>query len=108
MNFTCFKTDPSKTFRNCSSLCHRPASADTSGERDEIDGRIADRVNTQFRRHVDDLNDAFRNTGFPEGASEAFCREGCLWRWLEEDGISGDDRWKDCVYGCEIRIARKR
>src|SRR5262245_36373125 len=78
------------------SLQH-PSHGGAAGKAQEFKARINDQL---FRRPIvagQDIHCAWRKSGPQNNLSQEQCGQRRLWRWLDEDGIAGGQRWSDLV-----------
>ena len=72
-------------------------SCDAARKAHKVDFRVLYRARRELRGHVYDLDHILGHTGTGKCKGEALSGEGCLWGWLKEDSVAGDDGRKDGV-----------
>lgn len=81
---------------------------DRSGERDEIDARIANRPLGVFVAQVQRLEYAVRQARFLERGGELLGAQRRLRRMLQDDDVACHERWHDAVHRDEIGVVPRR
>ena len=88
---------------------HGVTAGDRTGERDEIDARIANRRAPCLRDSgCSDLEHAVRQTCFLQALGEALGTQRRLRRMLQDDGVARHQRRHDAVHRDEIRVVPGR